>query len=72
MKRIDLEDHIFKDCKKAKPGIRIDRHVDPRPYHEMKTQNIKKLRRKTKSVIVEDDFVTAKDFRDPGGRKLEA
>ena len=37
MKRIDLEDHIFKDCKKAKPGIRIDRHVDPRPYHEMKT-----------------------------------
>ena len=66
----ELENHIIKNCKLAKPGVSGENDVDPRPYRDMLQKNAKKLQGKSNSkVVVEDDYVEPNDFRDPGGRK---
>ena len=64
-----LELHIVKNCPKARAGVPEGEDVDPRAYQEKKDKNLRKLKRDSKDVIVEDDFIEPGDFRDPGGRK---
>ena len=64
-----LELHIVRNCPKARAGVDASEDVDPRPYQEIKKKNMENLRRRSKDVVVEDDFIEPTDFRDPAGRR---
>ena len=72
---IDKKDRInaiLKICPSADPNEAENMEVDPKPYQEMLEKNYDKLKKKNRATIVEDDFVTPGDFRNPGGRRRDA